>query len=382
MVSGKVCSGKNNKMKGKKWSYEKKSNKFLYTLGCCLLAFGLVVLSPWGYSTKAQSVGNPVSVNWASITPSSGTCYKWQVDGFACGSDTTSLASITLRVNGYIADGLYLISFTFTVKASNTEAFMGFSSGENFLLIDQTLTQSGDQFHGSVLALTRVSGGVAAMQSSTKYNNNNAWSILFSRPSSAPLFDESGGSDLGGVTEYLQTISWNSTETQKKLETIINYLSTTNSHLSTISWNSTETQKKLEQIIAAMGNINGGTGKVEDAINDQTQAEQERWEEENKKAEDAINSQQDTGADGSDEAAKENLNLFKVILETPAGSCKLPEISAFGFSLGELDLCTYKPPSWLQQVMGAVVTIVLAGASIRCTVRVLEELGRAYGGTR
>lgn len=107
-----------------------------------------------------------------------------------------------------------------------------------------------------------------------------------------------------------------------------------------------------------------------------------RWEEEDKKAEDAVNSEQETGAEGSDEGAKDSLNLFKMILETPAGSCKLPEISAFGFSLGKLDLCTYKPPSWLQQVMGAVVTITLAGASIKCTVRVLETLGRAYGGTR
>lgn len=107
-----------------------------------------------------------------------------------------------------------------------------------------------------------------------------------------------------------------------------------------------------------------------------------RWEEEDNKAEEAINSQQDTGAEGSDEAAKDNLNLFKMILETPAGSCKLPEISAFGFSLGQLDLCTYRPPTWLQQVMGAVVTITLAGASIKCTTRVLEQLGRAYGGTR
>lgn len=369
-------------MKGKKCQYKKKSNKFLYTLACCLSAFGLVALSPWACSTKAQSVGNPVNSTWESISGFQATCYKWDVTGYACGSDTTRLPSLTMKATGYIADGLYLISFTFTVKASNTEAFMGFSSGENFLIVDQTLTQSGDQFHGSILAITRVNQGVAAMQTDTKYNMANSWSILFSKPISAPLFDESGGTDLSGVTEYLKTISWNSTETQKKLENITKYLQTTNSHLSVIEWNSTETQKKLEQIIAAMGNINGGTGKVEDAIQNQTQAEQNRWEQENNKAEDAINSKQETGAEGSDEAAKNGLNIFKLILETPAGSCKLPEIEAFGFSLGELDLCAYKPPTWIQQVMGAVVTITLAGASIKCTTRVLEELGRAYGGTR
>lgn len=121
---------------------------------------------------------------------------------------------------------------------------------------------------------------------------------------------------------------------------------------------------------------------VAEKIEAGNKAEEERWEEENKKAEEAVNSKQETGAEGSDEAAKDGLNIFKLILETPAGSCKLPEISAFGFSLGELDLCTYKPPSWLQQVMGAVVTITLAGASIKCTTRVLDQLGRAYGGTR
>lgn len=369
-------------MKGKKCQYKRKSKNFLCMLVCCLSAFGLVALSPWGYSTKAQSVGNPVNSTWQSITGFQISCYKWDITGYACGSENKRLGSLTMRATGYIADGLYLISFTFTVKVANTEAFMGLSSGENFLIVNQTLTQSGDQFHGSVLAITRVSDGVATMQTDTKYNMANSWSILISRPTSAPLFDESGGTDLGGVTEYLKTISWNSTETQKKLENIIKYLQTTNSHLSTIEWNSTETQKKLEQIIAAMGNISGGNSKVEDAIKDQTQAEQNRWEEENNKAEDAINSEQDTGAEGSDEAAKDGLNIFKLILETPAGSCKLPEIEAYGFSLGELNLCAYKPPAWIQQVMGAVVTITLAGASIKCTTRVLEELGRAYGGTR
>lgn len=298
--------------------------KLLFCL--CLVLSSVFVTS----SASAQSVGNPVSVNWVSITPSSGTCYKWQIDGFACGSDTTSLASITLRVNGYIADGLYLISFTFTVKASNTEAFMGFSSGENFLLIDQTLTQSGDQFHGSVLALTRVSGGVAAMQSSTKYNNNNAWSILFSRPSSAPLFDESGGSDLGGVTEYLQTISWNSTETQKKLETIISYLSTTNSHLSTISWNSTETQKKLESIIAALGTSNTVNSTTNNLLQDQLdeqkkQTEQQKEQYDQEKQEEADRENQ--GKDDMDQATGifnfNFLNPFSGIfaLFSPASSC-------------------------------------------------------------
>lgn len=382
MASGKVRGRKTHKMKGKKCQQEKKSNKFLYTVLCCLSAFGLVALSPWACSTKAQSVGNPVNSSWQSISAFQANCYKWDITGYACEAKAARISSMTMRATGYIADTLYLISFNYTVKVANTEAFVGLSSGENFVVVNQTLTQSGDQFHGSVLAITRVSKGVATMQTDTKYNMTNSWSILFSRPISVPLFDESGAPDLGGITEYLRNISWNSTETQKKLENIIKYLQTTNSHLSIIEWNSTETQKKLEQIIEAMGNINVDTNKVEDAIKDQTQAEQDRWEQENNKAEGAINSEQDTGAEGSDEAAKNGLNIFKLILETPAGNCKLPEIEAFGFSLGELDLCAYKPPTWIEQVMGAVVTITLAGASIKCTTRVLEELGRAYGGTR
>lgn len=369
-------------MKGKRCQQEKKSNKFLYTLACCLSAFGLVALSPWACSTKAQSVGNPVNTTWASISGFQANCYKWDVTGYACGSDTARLGSLTMRATGYIADGLYLISFTFTVKASNTEAFMGLSSGENFLIVNQTLTQSGDQFHGSVLAITRVSGGVAAMQTDTKYNMANSWSILFSRPSSAPLFDESGGSDLSGITEYLKTISWNSTETQKKLENIIKYLQTTNSHLSTIEWNSTETQKKLEQIIAAMGNINGGTGKVEDAIKDQAQAEQNRWEQENNKAEDAVNEKQETGAENAGEGSTNAWKLIQDIIAAPGTNCNLEGIGAFGFELGNIDMCANKPPAWLSGIINIVLLLIECRAVIIIGRKVMSEMGTIMGGSR
>lgn len=355
-------------MKGEIW----KNPIFTRLFAISFSALFLVLCSPFSYSASAQSVGNPVSVNWQSITPSSGTCYKWQVDGFACGSDTTSLSSITFRVNGYIADGLYLISFTFTVKASNTEAFMGFSSGENFLLIDQTLTQSGDQFHGSVLGLTRVSGGVASIQSSTKYNNNNAWSILFSRPSSAPLFDDSGGSDLGGVTEYLQTISWNSTETQKKLESIISYLSTTNSHLSTISWNSTETQKKLESIIAALGASNSNNSQTNDLLNQQLEEQKKQTEQQKNQYDQEKQEEADREESGKEEGNKllgifniTLLNPFAGIWElfNPGGCTSIPTIASWLHS-EDTTYCSWWPQSiraTLTPVFSIAAAMVLFG---------------------
>ena len=84
------------------------------------------------------------------------------------------------------------------------------------------------------------------------------------------------GSEMCIRDRYLQTISWNSTETQKKLETIISALSTANGHLSIIEWNSTETQKKLESIIAALGASNSNNSQTNGLLKDQLEEDKKQ----------------------------------------------------------------------------------------------------------
>lgn len=357
----------------------------IFLPGCLLFCLLLSVLNC--NKANAQSYGNPITVDWQNLLVNRKnapiySCYTWENVGRACNLSGALVDSFVGTIRGFPSNGLYLINITYSAEIGHTENYTGFSSGQNFVIIEQNQTQVGNQIKGNVVALTYASNGVTNWNSDTRYNNTDRFDIVFTRPGSVPLFNENGQIDLSRVEGYLQNISWNSTETQKKLERIISLITTGNSNLGVIEWNSTQTQVKLEQIISLMGSGNSNTGAIEEAVKEGNEAQQNRWDEEDKKAEDAINSEQDTGADGSDEMAKEGLNLFKLILETPAGSCKLPEISAFGFSLGEMNLCTYSPPSWIQQVLGAVVTIILAGASIKCTVRVLETLGHAYGGTR
>lgn len=236
------------------------------------VAFSVLFLCP--SSASALELGNPIRSDWVSaqLLHSNGSisqCYAWENTGMACGNNNKLVRGLSGVITGYVANNLYLVSFSFVVNASNTESFAGLSSGQNFVIVDQTLTQDGTQFHGSVLAITRATNGEAQFNSDTRYNHSNAFSLLMTRPSSVPLFNSEGAPDMSSIQDYLKTISWNSTETQKKLETIISALSTTNSHLGVIEWNSTETQKKLESIIAALGTSNTGNSQTNDLLNQQ-----------------------------------------------------------------------------------------------------------------
>ncbi len=252
---------------------------FLSLSAICFVAFSVLFLCP--SLASALEIGNPINSDWlsAQLLYSDGSltqCYAWQNTGMACGNNNKLVRSLAANITGYVANNLYLVSFTFVVNATNTESFAGLSSGQNFVIVDQTLTQDGTQFHGSVLAITRATNGVASFNSDTRYNHANAFSLLMTRPSSVPLFNSEGGSDMSGIQEYLQTISWNSTETQKKLETIISALSTANGHLSIIEWNSTETQKKLESIIAALGASNSNNSQTNGLLKDQLEEDKKQ----------------------------------------------------------------------------------------------------------
>lgn len=53
------------------------------------------------------------------------------------------------------------------------------------------------------------------------------------------------------------------------------------------------------------------------------------------------------------------------------GSCRLPEISAYGMSLGELDLCTYSPPSWIQGLTSTILSLITVGLAWHVFKRIM-----------
>lgn len=174
----------------------------------------------------------------------------------------------------------------------------------------------------------------------------------------------------------------------------VNFVFTSVSWVAALSGNTlmngiNDTNNKLDQILNNGITANTDNSDVVNQLEEQKKQQHEdamaqlNWEKEQaQKEENEANknadTQVDTGVGMTEEGAKNSFNLFTTILTTPAGNCTLPEISAHGFSLGEINLCTYSPPAWLRQVMGAVVAIAMASGLIKATTRVLEELGRAY----
>lgn len=121
---------------------------------------------------------------------------------------------------------------------------------------------------------------------------------------------------------------------------------------------------------------------VKDSIDEGNKAAQDRWDEENKKAEEAQNTEVDTGAEGSGDASTSAWGLITDIINTKATTCELDGIEAFGFKLGKLDMCANKPPGWLSGTIAVVVMLVEIRGAIAITRRILEEMGTIMGGTR
>lgn len=381
MVSGKVCSRKNNQVR-KICSRKKILSRGGFLLGCLLSCLFCAVSN---YS-KASAI---------NIDVSKGGIYQFNTRGTLKFTDGTYVNS-SYNYSG----GARAIEYKWGQSSVDMRTPSHVSLGCEGMVGNQFVT-------GSVINFYIVSTRDITDMLMIQPNSGNNATVLDVEAISASDFPFDvvngttpeggwlleGGAVTGSVRGYKITVL--SLTTSNSIELIFSGLDGAkgSGHLIFFPGSYYTLQNETENISDSINDLKAELQASKQQAHEDAEKQLEetkkgneqqanRWEEEDNKAEEAINSQQDTGAEGSDEAAKEGLNLFKLILETPAGSCKLPEISAFGFSLGQLDLCTYKPPSWLQQVMGAVVTITLAGASIKCTIRVLETLGRAYGGTR
>lgn len=136
----------------------------------------------------------------------------------------------------------------------------------------------------------------------------------------------------------------------------------------------TVTNGKLDQLNESVNNLGdkfeSAANGAADSINDNNNA---HWEKEENAANDALNS--DNGAPDTSQLQDQSngyFDIFNQIFNAEAGSCKLPRITAYGFDLGELDLCAYTPPDWLRTALGAVATIAAAWCGILVVKRIFN----------
>lgn len=64
-----------------------------------------------------------------------------------------------------------------------------------------------------------------------------------------------------------------------------------------------------------------------------------------------------------------------------AGTCKLPNISAYGMNIGTLDLCTYSPPTWVQTISNVVVTFITVRLAWSIFRRIMNIAKSISGGS-
>lgn len=64
-----------------------------------------------------------------------------------------------------------------------------------------------------------------------------------------------------------------------------------------------------------------------------------------------------------------------------AGNCTLPEISAYGISLGQLNLCTYSPPAWVQTALSVVVSLIAIRLAYAIFKRIIKIVKSFTGGS-
>ena len=132
------------------------------------------------------------------------------------------------------------------------------------------------------------------------------------------------------------------------------------------------------QTIAINDNFQDLFDKLDELIEKQT--EQEEQEQEDR---DNIDQQQSDINDDADASTQDmqtaTTNITGVmsafltnLTSLNRNNCTLPEISAYGFSLGQINLCTFRPPSWVANVSSAVVSLMVLGLAVHVFKRIMR----------
>lgn len=132
------------------------------------------------------------------------------------------------------------------------------------------------------------------------------------------------------------------------------------------------------QTIAINDNFQDLFDKLDELID--KQSEQEEQEQEDR---DNIDNQQtdinDDAAASTQDMQTATTNITGVmstfltnLTNLNRNNCTLPEISAYGFSLGQINLCTFRPPSWVANVSSAVVSLMVLGLAVHVFKRIMR----------
>lgn len=85
-----------------------------------------------------------------------------------------------------------------------------------------------------------------------------------------------------------------------------------------------------------------------------------------------------SAGDSSDSFESSTTNITGVISgfvtslnNLQVGNCTLPEISAYGFSLGNINLCTFTPPTWIQGVTTVIISLITLGLAWHIFKRIM-----------
>lgn len=112
---------------------------------------------------------------------------------------------------------------------------------------------------------------------------------------------------------------------------------------------------------------------INNSVQSGNEAAQNRWDEENNKAEEAQTANNGTpNTDEQQSQANNYFEIFTTIFGTPSGNCEIGPINLYGFDIGIIDLCTFSPPAWLRNALGAISTLVAAWCGIKIIKRVSE----------
>lgn len=149
-----------------------------------------------------------------------------------------------------------------------------------------------------------------------------------------------------------------------------------------INAKSTTTNANLEIIRGYLQDIISDSDRTADAVEEQN----ERDEQDRSNLESQSSESQSDSNDASQDTATATTNLIGALREfstamtgLSSSSCTLPEIQAYGFSLGNLNLCHYTPPAWVQAVTSTVVSFITLKLAIHVFYRVMGALDNVLG---
>lgn len=357
----------------------------LFTIfGLSLNVFSDVNAS-FGARTLTSHMGlyNPNTNEWVNIGFNSygGISSGWTANRMTLANTTSQLMSFTAG-DTVIVSGTLLTLFDYTSGSTNAPITMTcpqFYDSTYFSTIECEIDSTGDVSSGQHFQTINY---VAKGYVNTSINTNQlVMSIMFRN-------NHSQGIRVYGLSPVVSSNAGTSTDVSALLQQIS---SSNQSILSAIQSFNTDMTTILRQIqnniISSIQNNSNAT--TINSINNTVESMQEQDEEDRENIEQQQQETSEQAADTSTDVESATTNIVGVISgfsdalnNIQTGNCTLPTISAYGFSLGNINLCTYSPPSWVQGAVSIVVSFITLRLAIAVFYRIMGALDGVIGGKK